>query len=83
MVLKFLLILLLVTHYTVLCTDPEIEDEEIRARDYLQLLNQKTQEQENRLALAEWAYASNLTEANLRNKVSSFYDLNVFLYFLI
>ncbi|XP_008198828.3 angiotensin-converting enzyme-like [Tribolium castaneum] len=51
-------------------TDPEIEDEELRARDFLQFLNKKNEESSNRLVLAEWAYASNITEQNLQNKLA-------------
>lgn len=50
-------------------TDPEIETEELRARDFLQVLNKKNEESSNKLALAEWAYASNITDTNLQNKV--------------
>lgn len=53
------------------CSDPAIEDEEIRARAYLQLLNQRSAERANRVELANWAYDSNITDENLDNQVSA------------
>lgn len=49
--------------------DPAIEEEEIRARAYLQQLNQKEAERANRVELANWAYDSNITDENLQNQV--------------
>lgn len=58
--------------------DPAIEEEEIRARAYLQQLNQKEAERANKLELANWAYDSNITDENLQNQVSLF--LLIFLF---
>lgn len=49
--------------------DASIEEEEYEARNFLILLNRQTERDANRASLAEWAYASNLTEENLKNKV--------------
>lgn len=51
-------------------TDPDIELEELRGRDFLLLLNKKASENYNKETLADWGYASNITEANLQNQVS-------------
>lgn len=51
-------------------TDPAIEEEEIRARAYLQQLNLREAESANRVELANWAYDSNITDENLQNQVS-------------
>jgi hypothetical protein len=64
-----LLLLVLLCCRTGFTTNPEIEEEELRARDFIQLLNKKTEEQNNRLTLAHWAYASNITDANLQHQV--------------
>lgn len=65
-------------------TDPAIEEEEIRARAYLQQLNQKEAERANKLELANWAYDSNITDENLQNQVGStfvdMYQFKVFKY---
>lgn len=53
------------------CSDPAIEEEEIRARAYLQQLNHREAERANRVELANWAYDSNITDENLQNQVSS------------
>lgn len=50
-------------------TDPAIEEEEIRARAYLQQLNQRAAERANRVEVANWAYDSNITDENLQNQV--------------
>ncbi|ENN80010.1 hypothetical protein YQE_03557, partial [Dendroctonus ponderosae] len=44
--------------------------EEYEARNFLILLNRQTERDANRASLAEWAYASNLTEENLKNKLA-------------
>lgn len=54
------------------CSDPALEDEEIRARAYMQLLNKKSAEDANLLALASWNYQSNITEYNFQNYVSRY-----------
>lgn len=51
-------------------TDPNIELEELKGRDFLLLLNKKSSENYNKETLADWGYASNITEANLQNQVS-------------
>ncbi|ENN74047.1 hypothetical protein YQE_09338, partial [Dendroctonus ponderosae] len=50
--------------------DASIEEEEYEARNFLILLNRQTERDANRASLAEWAYASNLTEENLNNKLA-------------
>jgi peptidyl-dipeptidase A len=65
-----LLLLVLLCCRTGFTTNPEIEEEELRARDFIQLLNKKTEEQNNRLTLAHWAYASNITDANLQHQLA-------------
>ncbi|KAJ8963018.1 hypothetical protein NQ314_005615, partial [Rhamnusium bicolor] len=52
------------------CKDPKIEEEELEARNFLLVINKKTAENSNKLALANWAYASNLTEENLQNQLN-------------
>lgn len=49
--------------------DPTIEEEEFQARNFLRAINQKTAENENKVALANWAYVSNLTDENLKHQV--------------
>lgn len=65
----------LITLYliTVSCVDPAIEEEEITAISYIKYLSEKTSERYKRASTAEWAYASNITEYNLKNKVN-FYN---------
>lgn len=53
----------------VLGKDPNIEEQELEAREFLRALNKKTEENVNRVVVANWAYASNLTEANLKAQV--------------
>lgn len=60
---------LLVTCF-VTASDPAVEEEEIQARAYIQLLNEKTAKRANRVAQASWNYASNITEENLKAQVS-------------
>lgn len=50
--------------------DASIEEEEYEARNFLILLNRQTEKDANRLAIAQWAYASNLTEENLKNQLA-------------
>ena len=70
----FLFLVLFYLHHAS-STDPEIEAEEIRARDFLQFLNKKNEEHNNKQSLAHWAYASNITDANLQNQVRPSYLL--------
>lgn len=72
--------------------DQALEDEEIRAEDYVQALNARMNQQSNILAETSWAYSSNLTDHNERImndasaasanfvKVSVVFDSNVFLF---
>lgn len=55
----------------VFCSDPALEEEEIQARAYIQLLNDKTARRANRVTIASWNYASNITEENLKVQVST------------
>ena len=62
--------------------DPDLEmedipDEEARAKIYLDYLDQEFSERSTKSASAEWAYASNITDENLKNKVR--YGSNLFL----
>ncbi|XP_060524436.1 angiotensin-converting enzyme-like [Cylas formicarius] len=50
--------------------DSRIEEEELEARNFLLLLNEQTEKDDNRLALASWSYASNLTDENLKNQLA-------------
>lgn len=52
--------------------DPALEDEEITAISYIKYLNERASERHKRYSAAEWAYASNITEYNLKEKVSIF-----------
>jgi hypothetical protein len=54
--------------------DPDLEmeqipDEEARARIYLDYLDKEFSSWATKSTLAEWAYASNITEENLKKKV--------------
>ncbi|KAG5891815.1 hypothetical protein JTB14_027777 [Gonioctena quinquepunctata] len=51
------------------CKDPNIEEQELAAFNFLLAINKKTEENDNKVALASWAYASNLTEENLKNEL--------------
>lgn len=59
--------------------DPTIEEEELEARNFLIAINRKTEENENKVAVANWAYATNLTDENLKNQVSIILHLIYFL----
>lgn len=50
-----------------LCADPELEEEELRARTFLQHINGVRLEEYQRLANAEWNYQTNLTEPNKKH----------------
>lgn len=65
---SYLLLLLLLAN--VFCKDPNIEEQELEAREFLRALNKKSEENANKVALAQWAYASNLTEENLKAQVN-------------
>lgn len=44
-------------------------DEEERAKAYMHILNERCAQRANRVALASWAYSSNITECNLQASV--------------
>jgi hypothetical protein len=74
--LSCLLLLLVATASTVSVSglDPDLEmdqipDEEARARVYLDYLDKEFSKWATKSSLAEWAYASNITEENLEQKV--------------
>lgn len=48
--------------------DQNIEEEEIRARAFLDELNDELNERKNRQTLAEWDFNSNITDANQKRK---------------
>ncbi|XP_023709010.1 angiotensin-converting enzyme isoform X1 [Cryptotermes secundus] len=55
--------------------DPDLEmdqipDEEARAREYLDYLDEEFSKWATKSSLAEWAYASNITEENLAKKLA-------------
>lgn len=54
----------------VISTETDSKEEEKRARDFLEKLNERTAKRNNRVALAKWAYATNITDANLQEQVS-------------
>jgi hypothetical protein len=70
-----LLVLIFTTSIlTVSGFDPDLEteqipDDEARARIYLDYLDKEFSKRATQSALAEWAYASNITDENLKNKV--------------
>lgn len=45
------------------------EEEEKRAREFLVKLNERCAQRNNRVALANWGYASNITIGNLQQQV--------------
>ncbi|KAK5649892.1 hypothetical protein RI129_000921 [Pyrocoelia pectoralis] len=55
--------------FVTLATDPSLEDEEIRAKAYMKLLNDKIAVRNNRETIAAWSYASNITEENLQEQL--------------
>ncbi|KAJ9598396.1 hypothetical protein L9F63_010918, partial [Diploptera punctata] len=48
----------------------DVPDEETRARDYLQYLDTEFSKWATKTSLAEWEYASNITDENLKNKLA-------------
>ncbi|XP_025834025.1 angiotensin-converting enzyme [Agrilus planipennis] len=62
--LRLLGVCLLVSFTT--SSDPEIEEEELRARTFMQIIDSRDATLSNKVTLASWAYASNLTEENLQ-----------------
>lgn len=65
--MKKILVLVLLSVIGVVCCD---ENEEKKAREFLEKLNERCAKRNNRVALANWAYASNITDENLQNQVS-------------
>ncbi|XP_066993872.2 angiotensin-converting enzyme isoform X3 [Anabrus simplex] len=70
------LVLLLVVAAGVRALDPELEllqvqqDDEAKARAYLDYLNKEYGKRQNEASLAEWGYASNITEETLAKKLA-------------
>lgn len=71
-------LILLICLYGAECSSQAIEEEQIRAKSFLQQLDQKSSERVVRLNVAEWAYASNITDENLKNLVSINISHNIF-----
>lgn len=63
-----IVLLLLATLCATLAVDQAIEDEEIRAEEFLAGLNVELNRQANQIAEASWAYGSNITDHNERVK---------------
>jgi hypothetical protein len=71
---ELLVVIFTTTIVTVSGFDPDLEmeqipDEEARARIYLDYLDKEFSKRSTQSALAEWAYASNITDETLKNKV--------------
>jgi hypothetical protein len=71
---KLFLLLATVIAVSVSGFDPDLEmeqipDEEARARIYLDYLDKEFSKWATKSSLAEWDYASNITDENLKNKV--------------
>ena len=47
-----------------ICIDQNIEEEEIRARAYLDELNDELNERKNKQVIAEWNFNTNITKQN-------------------
>lgn len=47
----------------------QIQDEELQAQKYLDYVENEFNRRANRASLVRWAYASNITDANLKNQV--------------
>lgn len=63
-----------------LTVDPnQDQDAEVEGKAFMEKLNDEMAKAANQLALAEWAYASNLTEHNRNLKVREQFLLNVFM----
>jgi hypothetical protein len=48
----------------------QIQDEEAKARKYLDHLEKEFNKRANIASLVRWAYASNMTDTNLKNQVT-------------
>ncbi|KAF5283057.1 hypothetical protein FQR65_LT14074 [Abscondita terminalis] len=64
-----LLNLTLLTNNGADSADPEIESEEIRARAFLEILNEKTWKRNYKGSIASWNYASNITDFNMKEQI--------------
>ncbi|CAH1112358.1 unnamed protein product [Psylliodes chrysocephalus] len=49
--------------------DPNIEEEELQAYNYMLSINDKMEKYLNKKVLSDWAYASNLTQENLNKNI--------------
>lgn len=65
--MKPILIFLFTLAIGLVCAESE---EEKRAREFLEKLNERSATRNNRVALVNWAYASNITDENLQKQVS-------------
>lgn len=63
--------------------ESDVTEEEKRARDFLEKLNEKTLKRYNRIALANWAHAANLTDANLQLKVGAVLSKLCFIFLVL
>lgn len=68
-----LLLLLALSCAIVVAVDQELEDEELRAEEYMDVLNEELEHQANIVVEANWQYASNITDENerLKNEAAS------------
>lgn len=53
-----------------ICSDPELEEEELRAAAFMAVLNKEIEQEFNLQINSEWNYATNINEENLKKKVS-------------
>lgn len=75
--MKILVFSLFAVAFVVVAGD---KDEEKRARLFLEGLNDRTAKRNNRVAHANWAYASNITDENLQKQVGFTYCFLPILY---
>lgn len=68
--MKGIVVVLLFAIALCAATDLDLKDEEQKAKEFLEKLNDRTAKRNNRVALANWAYASNISDANLQQQVS-------------
>jgi len=57
--------------------DQQSDVDEEAARKYLECLENEVDRRTNRAYLARWAYASNITDENLKNQVRKYGDIRV------
>ena len=65
-------LLLSITYQSIVCTDPELDDEEFEARSFLQYLDERAAARNKKSTLVNWDYNSNLTNENLQHLVKYF-----------